>query len=213
MRAIVGLLAVVDVAFIGLQVAADVTDYGFNGAYKLSLEYEHGIAQAFGWLQLGAAAVLLGLAWKRFAGSAAGFWAASLAYATFDDSLRIHENVGHYLDSLFGFGEVGGSRGHDVGEAIVYLVAIAVALGGFIRVETRARPQTPTMLSLLLLPIAVVFVFCAVVVDILGTSIPIEVEDGGELLAASAVLVATIVWTLRTETLAAEVSSDRVSPH
>lgn len=117
----VGALLAVDWAFIGIQVAVDATDYEFTGAYRLSLETEQGVAQADGWVQAALASFLLFQAWRHYWSPAAGFWAAILAYLTFDDAFTLHEVAGRYLAETFAFGEIGPLRGEDVGEAIVSL--------------------------------------------------------------------------------------------
>jgi len=196
-----GLLAI-DWAFIGVQIAVEATDYGFNGAYRLSLETEQGVAQAYGWVKAALAAILLFQAWRRYRSPAAGFWAGALTYLALDDALEIHERVGGYLTDKLGLTEIGPLRGQDLGEALVYLAVMVVALVLFIVAERRDSSPAPTMLTLLMVPIVFSFLVFAVALDLGGFFVPIAVEDGGELIALTALLATAAVWTRRADDLA-----------
>jgi hypothetical protein len=199
-------LVLIDLAFIAIQIGVDATDYGFNGAYRLSLETEMGVAQFYGWVKAGAAAFLLYKAWRRFHSPAAGLWAGALAYLGADDALRLHEKFGTFLAEEFGIGDFGSLRGQDVGELIAYTLILATAVTALLIAERRDRGSFPTMLTSVMVPVVGVFLFFAVVVDTVGGVLPhvlqIAVEDGGELLALSAIFLVAIIWTQQADELA-----------
>lgn len=188
-------LVAADVACIVIQVAVDATDYGFPGAFRLSLETEAGLAQAYGYLQMGAAAALLFAAWRRSRGPSVAFWAAAFGYLALDDAFTIHERAGRFLVDALSLSEVGPFRAQDVGEALVYLVVVAGGAALFAFAEWRDPHPRFTVLTRMMFPLAVTFAFFAVALDLPGM-VPIAVEDGGELLAVTAVLVVAAAWTL-----------------
>lgn len=208
---IIGAMLAIDVAFIAIQIAVDATDYGFNGAFRLSLETEMGVAQFYGWIKAGAGAYLLLIAWRRFRSPTSALWAAAMAYLGIDDALRLHERLGSYFAETFGLGEVGPLRGQDVGEALAYLVILSLAVAALVVAERQHDGPIPSMLTKVMLPVVAVFVFFAVVVDTLGGSvlphvIAIAVEDGGELVMLTLMFAVAAIWSQEAEALA-ELSS------
>lgn len=210
LAAIGAVLIAADLGFIAIQIAVDATGYGFNGAYRLSLETEMGVAQFYGWVKAGAAAFLLYQAWRRFYSPVAGLWAAALAYLGTDDALQIHEKLGTFFAERFGIGEVGPLRGQDAGELIAYALIMVIAVTALIVAEQRDQARFPTMLTKIMVPAVALFLFFAVVVDTAGDLIPfghiigIAVEDGGELLVLSGIFLLSIVWSHQADELAAE---------
>jgi hypothetical protein len=205
--AFIAAMLALDAAFIAIQIAVDATHYGFNGAYRLSLETEMGIAQFYGWAKAGAAAYFMWLAWRRFRSPTAALWAAALAYLGIDDALRLHERLGGYFADTFAIGEVGPLRGQDVGEVIAYLVILSAALAALLFAEHRDRGAFPTMLTMTMIPLVGGFVFFAVVLDTIGGSIlpsilEIAVEDGGELIALTLLFAAAAVWSQQADEMA-----------
>ncbi len=204
-----GAMLALDVAFIALQIAVDATDYGFNGAYRLSLETEMGVAQFYGWAKAGAAAYLMWLAWRRFRNPTTGLWAAALGYLGIDDALRLHERLGEYFAGTFAIGEVGPLRGQDVGEMIAYVLILIAALIALAAAERRDRGAFPTILTMTMVPLVGVFVFFAVVMDTIGGSIlpsalDIAIEDGGELVVLTVLFATTAMWSQQADELAEE---------
>lgn len=199
-------LIAIDLGFIAIQIAVDATDYGFNGAYRLSLETEMGVAQFYGWVKAGAAAFLMYQAWRRFYNPTAGLWAAALAYLGIDDALQFHEKLGTVFAERFEIGEVGPLRGQDVGELMAYGLIMAIAVTALLVAERRDRGSFPSMLTLIMVPVLGVFLFFAVVVDTVGSVLPhvlqIAVEDGGELLALSGIFLISVVWSNQPNELA-----------
>jgi len=199
-------LIAIDSGFIAIQIAVDATDYGFNGAYRLSLETEMGVAQLYGWVKAGAAAFLMYQTWRKFYSPTAGLWAAALAYLGIDDALRIHEKLGTFFAERLEIGEVGPLRGQDIGELIAYGLITAIAVMALIVAERRDRGSFPSMLTLIMVPVVGVFLFFAVVVDTVGSVLPhvlqIAVEDGGELLVLSGIFLISVVWSNQPNELA-----------
>lgn len=209
------MLLAVDAVFIVIQVAVDVTDYGFNGAYRLSLETEAGIAQFYGWAKLGAAAYLLAGAARRFHSTTAALWAVALAYLGVDDALRVHEGLGSFFAETLNLSDVGPLRGQDLGELLAYALILAVAIAGLVVAEIRERGTIPSVLTMVMVPIVGVFVFFAVVVDTVGRVLPsvieIAFEDGGELVAMTAMLVTAVVWSYRADELASTATAQSLN--
>jgi hypothetical protein len=63
------------------------------------------------------------------------------------------------------------------------------------------------MLTLVMVPLAAVFLFFAVVMDTVGgvllpTVLEIAVEDGGELIVQTAFFVAAVIWSQQADELA-----------
>ena len=202
-----GLIAI-DLAFIAIQIAVDATDYGFNGAYRLSLETEAGVAQFYGWVKAGAAAFLLYQAWRRYHSPVAGLWAAALTYIGIDDALRLHEKLGTFVAERYEIGEVGSLRGQDIGELIAYGLILTIAITTLAVAERRDQGKVPTMLTAIMIPTVGVFLVFAVVVDTIDRLLPhvlgIAVEDGGELLMLSVILLISVVWSHQADELAVE---------
>jgi len=199
-------LLTIDLAFLAIQIGVDATDYGFNGAYRLSLETEMGVAQFYGWVKAGAAAFLLYKAWRRFRSPTAGLWAGALTYLGADDALRFHEQLGTFLADEFGIGEVGPLRGQDVGELIAYALILVAAVAALLIAERRDQGRFPTMLTSVMVPVVGVFLFFAVVVDTVGGVLPhvlqIAVEDGGELISLTAIFLVSLIWSHQADDLA-----------
>jgi hypothetical protein len=206
----VALLAL-DCAFIAIQIGVDATDYGFNGAYRLSLETEAGVAQFYGWVKAGAGAFLLFGAWRRFHSPTAGLWAGALTYLGIDDALRLHERLGTVFAEVFGIGEVGPLRGQDIGELIAYGLILAIAVTALVVAEWRDRGPTPSVLTLVMVPAVGLFLFFAVVIDTVGGILPevlqIAVEDGGELVMLTGLLLISLIWSNQADDLATVSSS------
>lgn len=209
MRRLGGTLLAIDLAFALLQIAVVATDYGFRGAYRLSLETELGVAQVYGFAQIGTAAFLLVVAWRRFGSPQAALWAGVLVYVALDDAWTIHERLGAALVEWLDLGSILGLRSQDFGELLAYSIIGAVALAALVLSERRSMVPAPSVLTTLMIPVVGLLVFFAVVVDIAGNLfmpdlIGIAIEDGGELIAMTIILVATWVWTDRADELAAE---------
>ena len=203
---VAGALVAIDLSFIAIQIAVDATDYGFNGAYRLSLETEMGVAQFYGWVKAGAAAFLMYQAWRRFYSPTAGLWAAALAYLGIDDALRFHERLGTFFAERLEIGEIGPLRGQDLGELMAYGLIMVIAVTALVVAERRDRGSFPSMLTMMMVPVVGVFLFFAVVVDTIGSVLPhvlqIAVEDGGELLVLSGIFLISVVWSSRADELA-----------
>jgi hypothetical protein len=193
------LLLIVDLGFIAIQVATDITDYGFNGSHRLALETEGGIAQAYGWLQAVAGSAALFLVWLHLRRPSPGFWAAALAYLAVDDAVGLHEKLGSALARGLDVGEVGGLRAQDIGEVLSYVIVVSVAVVLLVLAE-RATPNRPSRLSLLMFPLAGLFAFFAGVLDTLDVFIALE--DGGELIMLTLLALTAAMWAFAADDLA-----------
>lgn len=203
---VVAMLAL-DLAFIVGQIAVDATDSGFDGDSRLTLDTAMGVAQYYGWAKAGAAAYLMWLAWRRFRSPTAALWAAAFAYLGVGEALRVHEGLGASFAATLAIGEIGPLQGQDVGEVIAHVVVLTVAAAALLVAERRDRGHFPTMLTMTMLPLVAVFLFFAVVVDMVGGSIlpPLlqsAVEDGGEFVALTVLFAATAMWSQQAHELA-----------
>jgi hypothetical protein len=127
-------------------------------------------------------------------------------YIFLDDSIGIHEHIGGQFTQLLHLPAIGGLRGQDLGEMLVFASAgimSLVALGWSYRTEAnRANRQISVYLFVLLL----LFAVCGGVVDMLHMAISTLLhswwlqrlstilEDGGELVMMS--LIAAFVYRL-----------------
>jgi hypothetical protein len=192
-RRLVVILGVITFAFMAAQVAAEVTGYGFTGAWFLSLENESGLAERFGQAMAVAAAVTLLRGRRVTASASAGAWALVWLYIAADDAFRIHETAGEAIGGLFG--GIGPLDPHVTGELAFMTAAGAALLGLVIIVEIRTGPPVSDVSRALLVP-AAIFGFFSVVVDVAASKVPysVAVEDGGEMFALGLALIASVTW-------------------
>ncbi len=165
-----------------------------------------------GYVQLGMAAVLLCLTWRRTRQPVYLAWAAILTALVLDDSLRLHETTGHAVEAVMApQTSIGpGLRTQDIGE-LLFWGCVAIPLGVWWLIKHRAADHRAKRDSwALVLAIAFVATF-AVILDVLTIalgSVPVAqdfigklilVETGGELLGMSAILLISVVITSRSE--------------
>ena len=195
MRVLLLLLAL-DIAFAIIEVAVIATDYGFKGAYRLSLQTEKlGIPELVGYgYELGVY-VLLFAAARRWRSAAAWFWSGLFFYLFLDDALQLHEHIGGWLADVIGLPAIAGLRSQDLGEAVFYVIVGTVALLGLIAAERRMTGPGVSSLTKLMLPITILYGFFAVVVDLaLQFRFETSIEDGGEMVCLTLALVAAAAW-------------------
>jgi len=198
-------LLLLDFAFILIQIGAEATGYGFRGSFTLGLEKERGPAETYGYIMGLGVAVLLLVAWRRWRNPVACFWAGLYVLVVLDDALRLHERAGSLLAD-FGVIAVASMRSQDVGELTFYAFVGSLALTALLAAERRLPPgPTPSTLSRLMLLLAGLLMFFAVLVDAAANSLPYDValEDGGELVALTLALLVSLAWTRRPEMTAA----------
>lgn len=145
--------------------------------------------------------VLVALAaWTRGAWQLAT-WAPLFLYFLIDDALLIHERAGHHLATELGFGPALGLRPADFGEHLVSagvgLVVLAPIVVGYARADAHVRRDFHVFAILL-----AVLLFFALVVDSAHVVVIDDprvgdwmgfLEDGGEMLATSGLVVAAYV--------------------
>ena len=204
--ALAALLAL-DAVFAIIEALVQATDYGFPGAYRLSLQTEGGLAEIYGYVKSAAVAGLVLTAWRRWRHGPAAVWAGLYLYLMFDDALRLHERFGARIASVLDISIGDSLRPQDVGELIVYLVVGLIALGALAVAEHRYPAPRTTVLTRLMLAVTAFLAFFAVGADMALQGLPMEVvfEDGGELVALSLALATAFVWTRRAEELAASI--------
>jgi hypothetical protein len=161
------------------------------------LETDGGFAEQFGYLQQGAAALLLltlALVTRRAVFAA---WGSLYACALADDSLRLHENKGAWLADRIGehlwFPDgLLGLRANDLGEILVWGLLAVLPLAAVVLLHRRSDPATRRA-SWGVAALLILYVFCGGVVDqfhVLVMDTPIgdavgTLEDGGEMIALS----------------------------
>ena len=209
---ILALMVAADVAFALLEALVQATDYGFPGAYRLSLQTEGGLPELYGYAKGLAITLFLFGAWRRWRLHSAAVWAAAYLYLTLDDAFKIHERLGGVVARGLGegFGPAG-LRTQDFGELMVYLTFGATLLGALVLVERRRGGATTTMLTRLMLPLIALLAYFAVAIDIAFHDLPMDVmiEDGGELVALSITAAACFIWTRRAAELGEELEGPR----
>ena len=189
------LLLAADLAFALVEMAVVISDYGFPGAYRLSLQTEgFGLAEMYGYAHELLIFGILTDAALRLRNAVVWFWAAFFLYVFIDDAFQVHENAGGVLAHQFGLQSTGGLRPQDLGELAFYAFAGVVIIGSLVAVERRTGPGLDS-LTLLMLPLLSAYGFFAVVADVaLSLRFETSIEDGGELLCLSLILVSTAAW-------------------
>jgi hypothetical protein len=195
-----------DAAFALIEALVQATDYGFPGAYRMSLQTEGGLPEIFGYVKSGAVAVLLFTAWRRWHHGPAAVWAGIYLYLMFDDAFRLHERVGGRLASSLDLSLGDSLRPQDVGELGVYLAIGIVALAALAVAEHRYQAPAVTVLSRLMMTATALLALFGVVADMAlqASAIAVVLEDGGELVALSLAVTIALVWTRHSEDLATE---------
>lgn len=149
-------------------------------------------------------AVLVAVAaWTRSAWQLAT-WVPLFLYFLLDDALLIHERVGHWLAVEFGLGPAFGLRPADFGEhlvsAAVGLVVLVPLAVGYLRADAVIRREFHLFAA-----VVAVLLFFALVVDSAHVIVIDDpqvgdwmgfVEDAGEMLATSALVVAVYLAAL-----------------
>jgi hypothetical protein len=186
-------VAAMTLAFMAIQVAAEITDYGFPGSWLLSLENESGLAERLGEAMAVATAVTLLLGRRLEDSRPAAAWAAVWLYIATDDALRIHERSGAMLGDRIG--DVGPFEADVVGELVFVAIMGALLLGLVVATEIPLGRRRSAVTRGMLLP-AGLFAFFSVVLDAVTADVPygVAIEDGGEMFALGLALIAAITW-------------------
>jgi hypothetical protein len=188
------LLLAADLAFILVEMAVLITDYGFPGAYRLSLQTEGlGLAEMYGYAHELLVFGILTDAALRLRNAVVWAWAALFLYVFVDDAFQVHEHAGRWLAGLLGLEASGGLRAQDLGELAFYVIVGVIALSALVTVERHTGGGIDS-LTLLLVPIMAAYAFFAVGMDVLPGGDYSWAEDGGELACLSFALVATAAW-------------------
>lgn len=203
-RVLLAMLAL-DVIFIIIEGLVQATDYGFPGAFRLSLQTEGGVPELYGYAKSGVVAAMLLAAARRWRLAPAAAWGAIYLYLTFDDALRIHERLGARIAETVG-GGLGGRPPQDAGEMTVYAVVGVISLTALLWAERRHPSPAPSRLTRLLLPLTALMALFGVAADMALSAIPGEaaLEDGGELVILTFIAATTFVYARRGPDLAAE---------
>lgn len=158
-----------------------------------SLQYSGGMAEFSEYIKWWWIILMLGcLAWQSRS-ALLGAWTLLFTYAMCDDAMEIHETVGLKLARRWGFPDAFHLRSQDFGELLVAGVAGAALLSLIVICYPRASREARHITQDLLFLLAGVGFFGIVVdmIDIMpGPGAMMEflsaVEDGGEMLAVSA---------------------------
>ena len=178
----------------GIHSAAHSAQSGFSPS-RCSVQGSGGRGYAEWWqyvkygLILSMAAALL--AWKRDAIYV--LWCTLAGYLLFDDAFRFHEQVGARIADILPFESIAGLRGQDVGELFVYALVGAVFASGMLLTYVRRNAESGVLLLRTCLFVGAL-AFFAVGLDMLNIMTgdvrgAILVEDGGEMLVISGMLV------------------------
>jgi len=162
--------------------------------HLFSIERDRGYGEAFQYTKAYWIAIMLAVLGWRTREAIYGAWTLLYIYLLCDDALQIHEQVGRAVVRRLGYAPTLGLRAQDLGELTVYAVVGLVFLVLIVSVYLRsARDARSASIDLAVLSGAIGFF--AVPVDMLHSisggsrfgGVLGLVEDGGELVAMSAV--------------------------
>ena len=198
-----------DLLFMVVEGLVRATDYGFPGAFRLSLQTEGGLPEFYGYAKSGLIAALLLGAARRWRQAPPAVWGFVFLYLAFDDALQIHERLGAGIAAALG--GIGPLDNQDVGEMAVYAAVAACSLGALLLAERARSAAGPSLLTRLLLPLTVLLAFFGVGADLALSGLPGEsiFEDGGELVALTLIIATTFVYTRRSQELAEGLAAKR----
>lgn len=197
---------------LGVDIAAILTDMAVSIAPELTgtepawygplrLDTEYGLWAVYGYLQLLCVAILLGIAGYLSGEAALAFIAGAFLVTALDDMLMLHERVGVALSGIGNADPATTALTQGVGElaflALLGSLVLGLALMAIIRAAPHRRP------AILLLVAALIFIgFCSVILNFaesaasgrsrLLTKMLYLLDDGGELLASSVALAASL---------------------
>jgi hypothetical protein len=197
------LLLSADLAFMAMHTINALTMWWNNP--MLNIEKDHGYPETFQYLKYFWASILCVILAIRIRTWQFLAWALLFIYLLADDSLTLHEQAGATIAAHLNFTPPWGLRTQDVGElvsalgtALVLFVPLALA---FVKGSPRFR-----LVSLHLTQLVLVLASFGVLVDLLHMTVQSGwrlkfilafVEDGGEMIAASALLVYTYLLCMR----------------
>lgn len=162
-----------------------------------SLEQDGALGEQLGYVSIAASAVLLlAVALRRRSAPVLAAWAALLLVVVVDDSMQIHERGGNRFTQYLPLRPWFGLREQDYGELLVWAGLAAVLLPLLVLAHVRSDAWARSC-SWALLGCLVALGAVGVVVDMVhmlpmrqGIAVTLGVvEDGGEVVVASAVLV------------------------
>lgn len=201
--AIVLLLLSADLAFITLHAFNALTLWWENP--MLNIEKDHGYAESFQYLKYFWASILCivlavkAKAWHFLA------WAFLFAYLLADDSLALHEQMGSLIAAQLNFEPPWGLRTQDVGELISAL-GTALVLCVPLALAYMKGAALFKLVSIHLAQLVIILACFGVLVDMLHMTVQSGwklkfvlsvIEDGGEMVAASALLAYTYLVCMR----------------
>lgn len=192
------MLVVIDLAFIGVDIAYRVADVEDPG--RLLVTTDRGYAEGYQYLKILGIVLLLGVIAVRTRDLVFYVWTAVFSYLLIDDLLRIHEIVGgqFFGDVLAHFPPAAGDNVYKLGQ-----IVFSVVVGGLVLVAvlmaTRASLEAVRRTSNSLLALLFLFAFFSLFLDGAGTWLEFggrpTIEDGGEMVAMS--LIAGFVFSMR----------------
>lgn len=174
---------------------------------RLRINQDRGLAEAWGYLQTGLAAVLLVVVYRRVHEPLSLAWAAVLCLVVLDDAFFFHERLGEWSAHRWDLPVTGGLRAIDVGELGAWALMGVGALAALL-VAARATSPEGRRASLPLLGGMLALVFFAIVFDmahqavgaggarLLGVELDPAfrfVEALGELLAMTVILLVVLL--------------------
>jgi hypothetical protein len=205
-RSLLYLLWAIDLLLIAISAAAWTTGI-VESQPALNIEYDGGLGETFQYLKW--AAILVGLI-LCFRASPSRIYVVLFllfSYLLLDDSLGIHERMGGTWSAWAGFVPMVGLRAVDFGEMAVVAVVVAIFAGAMAWSYATSRDPTARRYARAMLGLLLLLGFFGVAVDMLHVvvwqfEIPILtlaaglIEDGGEMLTASAMVFVTMCETL-----------------
>lgn len=187
---VLGIMLATDLVFLAIHAAHVRFDVPGSGLWLISRD--RGFPELFQYLKEAAVVALMLRHVRRSASPVYLAWAALFTYLLLDDSLKIHETLGDDLAGRFGFGTAFGIEARDLGQILVSATAGAILFG--LVAITAVRDRSPARrLTVRLVAIIAALAFFGVVTDVIDAiDLFGLVEDGGEMIAMSFAVAATL---------------------
>ncbi|MGI0484830.1 hypothetical protein ACN4EK_05275 [Pantanalinema rosaneae CENA516] len=198
-------LLALDLAFILLHIAARMTHVVPNEPQFL-ITQDGGYAEQFQYVKLLLIVLGLGLLAIRQRSRIFFTWTGIFLYILLDDALELHERLGFLLEAAWQLPAIGGLRGQDLGELLVFASVGIISLISLVWSYRTERQPATRRTSVYLFVLLLLFAVFGGVVDMVHMAVsaiasPLWLqrlftilEDGGEMVMVS--IIAAFVYRL-----------------
>jgi hypothetical protein len=169
-------------------------------SWRWALDVDGSIPEIYGYAKVAMAGLLLMEMYRRSRTNLLLGWALALALGVIDDAFQLHERGGEWFAELLQQPSVSGLRPQDVGELLAWGVLGAAVAAGLCHLHRREHDPWSRLVSWRLAAVVTLLAAFAVGVDLMHQVVPAQLdnpvtvlEDGGELLVQSLLLVYVVV--------------------